>query len=127
MIKSALETAYKVFYNHYVKLDKSNKGADTMAKINLSTSILLVILNILTSFSIIANIKLIPSSKPTIWLLVGIYLLLSYQFISRTLKLDKPLNDIFVEVNVSRTRLVWSIYGTLLILIFAQGLLKKFL
>lgn len=126
MIKSALETAYKVFYNHYVRLDKSNKGADMMAKIHISLLIFFLILNILFLLSMIAEIKLIPPSKPMIWLLVGTYLLLAYQFISRTLKLDKPINGIFIEINLSSTRRVWSIYGMLLLLVFAQALFKKF-
>ncbi|MCD0489912.1 hypothetical protein LPB86_16845 [Pedobacter sp. MC2016-14] len=127
MIKSALETAYKVFYNHYVRLDKSNKGADLMAIVHLCAAILLLILNILASISMIAGIKLLPLSKPAIWLFLAIYSFLAYQLITRTLKVDPPLNEFFADINASKTRLVWSIYGFLLLLLLSQGLIKKFL
>lgn len=126
MLRSALETAYKVFYNHYVRLDKSNKGAGMMATIHISLLIFLLILNIIISISMLANIKLIPSSKPMIWLFAAAYLLLAYHFLSRMLKLDKPLNGIFIEINVSSERRVWGIYGVLLLLVFSLALCKKF-
>lgn len=126
MIKSLLEIAYKVFYNHYVVLDKSNAGAVTMAKIHMTTFILLVILNILFVLSILKGTSLLPSSKPVISLSVAAYLIFGYQLISLFVKVNNPANGVFDDININTTRSVWIIYGALLALLFIQALFRKF-
>jgi len=126
MIKSLLEIAYKVFYNHHVVLDKSTSGAVTMAKIHIITLILLVILNLLVLLSILKGTNLLPSSKPVISLSVAAYLIFGYQLISLFVKVDNPINGFFDDININTTRSVWIIYGALLALLFIQALVRKF-
>lgn len=125
MNKFWLTVFYKVLYNHYAK--KHNKGSARISAILcISMMLFFALINTYIIVCLITKIDLLPKSKVAIWLCAGLYLCIISLILAIYLKIEKPMNLVYSDINGRERNIVWITFFLLFTLVFTLSLLDKY-